>query len=300
MRACITGGTGFVGTTLSHFLAEKGYEVVIFSRSPEGKKDDVHPDKISFASYDELKPVIAGSKVVINLAGENLFDQRWTDEVKSRILKSRVKTTRAVVKAIVAAETKPDVLISASAVGYYGTRGDEFLNEDAGSGADFLSKVCLQWEEEAEEVRKTGVRLAVPRIGIVLEKNGGALEKMITPFSMFVGGPLGNGKQFFPWVHMDDVSNALWFAISEEKLDGPFNLCSPNPVTMKEFASELGKAMNRPSFFPVPEVALKLLVGEAAAALTASQRAVPEKLQSLGFKFRFSEPGQALKQILSE
>ena len=300
MRACITGGTGFVGTALSRFLAGKGYEVVVFTRNPEGKSDEHHPEKISFSSYEALDAVIESSGVVINLAGENLFDKRWTPEVKSRILKSRVKTTRDVVNAIVAAKKNPGILISASAVGFYGSRGDEFLNEDAGAGADFLAKVCLQWEEEAEEVRKTGVRLAIPRIGIVLEKYGGALEKMITPFSMFVGGPLGNGKQFFPWIHMDDVCNAFWFAITEEKLEGPFNLTAPNPVTMKQFAAELGKVMGRPSVFPVPEFALNMLVGEAAAALTASQRAVPEKLKALGYTFSYSEPGEALKDIMSK
>ncbi|MCC5934140.1 MAG: TIGR01777 family oxidoreductase [Candidatus Cyclonatronum sp.] len=296
MHISITGGTGLVGTALVSFLLEQGHEVTIFTRNP-GKHSKNH-QKAHLASYENLPAVIEESDAVVNLAGENLFDQRWNEVVKSRILKSRVKTTRAVVCAIGEASRKPQVLISASAVGYYGSRGDTVLDESSSAGDDFLARVCLQWEEEADEVRKHGVRLAIPRIGIVLDKSGGALEKMKQPFSMFIGGPLGNGSQFFPWVHVEDVCRAIYFAISDEQLHGAFNLSAPDPITMKEFAQQLGSVMGRPSLFPVPEFALRLVVGDAAEALVASQRTVPRKLHDAGFQFTYPNVYKALNQLL--
>ncbi len=296
-KICITGGTGFVGTAVTRFLNEKGHRVVTFSRHPE-KYERKETKLLKFRPYQSLEAEIDGSDMVFNLAGENLFDQRWTDKLKSRILRSRIKTTRAVVEAIAKASRKPEVLLSASAVGYYGSRGAEKLDEKQPAGDDFLARVCMQWEEEALEIESTGVRLVIPRLGIVLDKTGGALEKMITPFSLFVGGPLGNGKQYFPWVHMQDVCEAFWFAATKPDFEGIFNVSAPNPVSMKEFAKNLGKVMNRPSFFPVPEFALRLLVGEATSALIASQRVIPEKLQNEGFSFTYEKPYDALKAIL--
>lgn len=298
MHISITGGTGLVGTSLVSFLLKQGHEVTILTRNPGKHSKEIQ--NAHLASYDNLLAVMESSDAVINLAGQNLFDQRWNDTVKSKILKSRVKTTRAVVNAIGEAKSKPAVLVSASAVGYYGSRGDTVLDESSPAGDDFLARVCLQWEEEADEVLKHGVRLAIPRIGIVLDKNGGALEKMITPFSMFIGGPLGNGSQFFPWVHSEDVCRAIYFAITEEQLSGAFNLSAPDPITMKEFAQQLGSVMGRPSLFPVPEFALRLVVGDAAEALTASQRTVPAKLRSAGFEFKYPAVFQALRQLFEE
>ena len=297
MHISITGGTGLVGSALTSFLLEQGHEVTILTRNPGKHSKSQSQQKAHLASYDNLLAVVEESDAIVNLAGQNLFDQRWNEVVKSKILKSRVKTTRSVVEAIGEAKNKPSVLISASAVGYYGSRGDTVLDESSPAGDDFLARVCLQWEEEADEVLKHGVRLAIPRIGIVLDRSGGALQKMITPFSMFIGGPLGNGSQYFPWIHAEDVCRAIYFAIMEEQLHGAFNLSAPDPITMKEFAQQLGSVMGRPSLFPVPEFALRFVVGDAAEALIASQRTVPRKLQSAGFEFNYPNVFRALKQL---
>ena len=290
----ITGGTGFVGSHLCPWLEKNGYTVVVLTRSPSNHRGT---KTIVYESYDSMDEHINGAFAVINLAGKSLFDSRWTDKIKSEILKSRVSITRRVVQSIEKANTKPEVFISGSAVGYYGSCGDDVLNEDKPAGHDFLANVCLQWEEEAKKVGKA-TRLVIPRIGIVLGDNGGALDKMLTPFSLFIGGPLGSGEQFFPWIHIEDICRSMGYLLEEKKCKGAFNLTAPNPVTMKTFASALGKAMKRPSIFPVPEFALKLLLGEASEALLASQRAIPSNLQKAGFKFEFEEVDSALDSIV--
>lgn len=305
MHISITGGTGLVGARLTDFLIQKGHSVGIFTRSPQKYLDEASKMR-RYVSYDALDGEVRRSDAVVNLAGENLFDQRWSDAVKKRLMRSRISTTKAVVQAIVDAPEarRPKVLVSASAVGYYGSQGDTELTETQPAGDDFLAKICVNWEAEAqklhEESAAPGVRLAIPRIGIVIDPAGGALEKMLTPFKMGVGGPLGSGTQYFPWIHAEDVSRALYFAITEEQLDGPFNVCAPNPVSMKTFASELGRVMGRPSALAVPEFALRLLVGEATSALTASLRAVPKKLLDSGFSFEYPEVHQALTQLMNE
>lgn len=292
-KVVIAGGTGFVGTFLSKKLIDLGYEIVIVSRSKH------HPKKehISYASYSELSESVNGSVAVINLAGYNLFDDRWTEAIKKTIVSSRVETTQKLVNAINAAASKPEVFISASAVGIYGNRGAEFLREDSPIGSDFLADVCKQWEDEAQKIK--AVRLVIPRIGIVLEKNGGALGKMLTPFKLFVGGPLGNGKQFFPWIHMEDVVNSIIQAITNTKFEGVFNCVAPQPVTMAQFAAVLGDVLHRPSLFAVPEFALSLLLGEATGALVASQRVVPQKLKEWGFEFAHEDLKMALKSAIA-
>lgn len=305
MHISITGGTGLVGSRLCDFLIDKGHSVGILTRSPEKYTDDASKSR-RYVSYSALEGEIRRSDAVVNLAGENLFDQRWSDAVKQRLMRSRIETTRAVVKAIADAPEahRPAVLVSASAVGYYGSQGDTALDESHPPGDDFLAKICVNWEAEAQKLEQEGaapgVRVTLPRIGIVIDPAGGALEKMLTPFKMGVGGPLGSGKQYFPWVHAEDVSRALYFAITEATLKGPFNLSAPNPVTMGAFAEELGRVMGRPSALAVPEFALKLLVGEATSALTASQRTLPEKLLATGFTFEYPEVHAALSQLLGE
>lgn len=297
MRAVITGGTGFVGSHLCKYLGNNGYSVDVLTRNPDKYKDQ---GNIKYISYDETESAIDGSDVVINLAGENLFDNKWTDEIKSRILKSRINTTRRVVEAVRKTSKKPNVFISASAVGYYGDNGDKIRTEADPAGSDYLSRVCMQWEEEARKVQGAGVRLVIPRMGIVLEKSGGALDKMLTPFYLFAGGPLGSGKQYFPWIHMDDVCRSMKFAMDTDSLSGVINVTAPNPVTMKEFAATLGKTIHRPSFFKVPEFALKIVLGEAAEALIASLNVHPENLKKAGFKFKYETADEALKEILKE
>ena len=291
-KILITGGTGFVGSYLAEELVKRAYEVVIISRS----KHQTKKNGVRFATYEQLEESVNGSYAVINLAGHNLFDERWSDEVKEKILNSRVDITRKVVQAIQVATKKPEVFISASAVGYYGNRGSEFLREDSFSGDDFLSDVCKQWEEDAQKAEVK--RIVIPRIGIVLEKNGGALGKMLTPFKLFVGGPLGNGKQYFPWIHMKDVVFSILESIENENYSGVYNCVAPQQVTMSEFSSVLGTVLNRPSLFAVPEFALKLVFGEATGALIASQRVVPEKLKKLGYDFHYNELKSALNNIL--
>lgn len=295
MKLVIAGGTGFFGSYLSNYLAINGHIVYVLTRNPEKYYNE--SGNVSYYSYDQIGRLINGADAVINLAGHNLFDEKWSDKVKSEILKSRVNTTRSLVMAMKAAEIKPKVFISASAVGYYGNRGDDVLSELSAPGNDFLAKVCIQWEEEALNASKLGIRVAIPRIGILLEKNGGALEKMMTPFKMYVGGPLGSGEQYFPWIHMQDAVKAFEYCLKNDSLEGVFNLTAPEPIKMAAFSKALGKVLNRPSFFKVPEIALKILLGEASGALIASQRVMPDKLIKAGFIFDFSNVDSALEHI---
>lgn len=288
----IAGGSGFVGTYLSSELVKMGYEVCIVSRSKHQPKKD----GVRFVSYANLDEVIHGAKAVINLAGFNLFDSRWSAEIKQKIVSSRVKTTQTIVDSISNVAQKPDVFISASAVGIYGNRGAEFLKEDSFAGKDFLADVCKQWEETA--LKAKNVRIVIPRIGIVLEKNGGALGKMLTPFKLFVGGPLGDGKQYFPWVHMDDVIQSIIESITNEEYSGVYNCVAPQELTMQKFASVLGEVLHRPSFFAVPEFALNLVLGEATGALVASQRVIPQKLNDWNYTFKYADLKTALNEIL--
>jgi uncharacterized protein (TIGR01777 family) len=291
-KIVITGGTGFVGSYLAEELVKREYEVVIVSRS----KHQTKKNGVRFATYEQLEESINSSYAVINLAGHNLFDERWSDEVKGKILSSRIDITRKIVESIKGATEKPEVFVSASAVGYYGNRGAEFLREDSFPGNDFLSDVCKKWEEEAQKAEIK--RIVIPRIGIVLEKDGGALGKMLTPFKLFVGGPLGSGNQYFPWVHMKDVVFSILESIENENYSGVYNCVAPQQVTMSQFSSALGTVLNRPSLFAVPEFALKLVFGEATGALIASQRVVPEELFKLDFRFQYDELTTALKSIV--
>ncbi|TNE74406.1 TIGR01777 family protein [bacterium] len=292
-KIVITGGSGFLGTYLTSRLTKLGYDVVIVSRR---RKISSNP-KITYSNYADLSDVINGSRAVINLAGYNLFDSRWTERVKKEIVESRINTTQSVVRAIHQAENKPDVFISASAVGYYGNRGNDELTENSSVGNDFLADVCQAWENEA--LKAEDVRVVIPRIGIILEKNGGALGKMLTPFQFFVGGPLGNGEQFFPWIHMQDVVDSIIESIKNESYKGVYNCVAPQQITMNQFSSALGTVLNRPSLFKVPEFALGILLGEASEALVASQRVLPKQLIEWGYSFRFSDVKTALEDILN-
>jgi uncharacterized protein len=292
-RILITGGTGFVGSYLAEELLKRDYQVTIISRSKHNPKKD----GIEFSTYEQLNELTEGSFGIINLAGKNLFDVRWTEAIKKEILSSRIDVTQKVVEAISKATHKPEVFVSASAVGIYGNRGAEFLREDTFLGSDFLAEVCKQWEEEAQKASVK--RIVIPRIGIVLEKDGGALGKMLTPFKLFVGGPLGSGNQYFPWVHMKDVVFSIIEALENPAYSGVYNCVAPQALTMNQFSSVLGDVLNRPSLFSVPEFALKLAFGEATNALIASQRVVPKKLTEMQYKFYFDDLKNALKSILS-
>lgn len=298
MKVVVTGGTGFLGSALTTALVEKGYTVAILTRNPQKGNAEV-PD-VSYVHWNDILKAIDGSVAVVNLAGESLGGRRWTESLKKRIISSRVETTSAVVKAIAEtpSERRPRVLVSASAVGYYGDSGDSILTESTPAGTDFLAGVCRLWESHAHAAPK-GVRVVTPRIGVVLHPDGGALEKMLLPFKLGLGGPLGNGKQYFPWIHLDDMVRIFIEAIENETLEGAVNASSPNIVTMSAFAEALGKVLSRPTLFKVPAFALSLALGESSIVVTASQRMVPDKLLHSGFKWKFPEVEGALQDLLS-
>jgi uncharacterized protein len=298
MVILVTGGTGFIGGNLADYLVAHGHKVRILTRNPERYASYQSKDRLYVKLRDDLKSEIEHSDVVINLAGENLFDQRWTETVRRRIIESRTGITSSLVEAIQKAKKKPDVMISASGSDFYGDRGNTLITEESGPGEGFLTEVCIAWEEAAKPVESTGVRLAIPRLGVVLGKNGGALQKMMTPFRLFAGGPLGDGSQYMAWVHMKDVIRAFMFVIDNKQASGVFNLTSPDPVTMSRFASALGSAMGRPSWFPVPGFVLKIAVGDASKAVLASHRIIPANLQKWGFEFDFTDIETAMTDIL--
>lgn len=299
MNILITGGTGFIGKELQTLLLQKEHSLIIVTRNP--KKYTKHAaSNLKFIDWEEdsLESAMNEADAVINLAGENIFGQRWTESVKKSIYDSRILTTRKLVDAMTKAKNKPKVFVSTSASGIYGDRGEDILDESAASAEDFLANVCKDWEAESQKATELGVRVANPRIGIVLEEGGGALEKMIPPFRFFVGGPIGNGKQYMSWIHRVDLCEALIFAIENDSISGAYNVCSPNPVTMNEMAETLGWAMNRPSFFRVPIFALQIAFGEAAKPITDSIRMQPKVLQNAGFQFQFEELEEALTDIV--
>jgi len=293
MKILITGGTGFIGTPLSQALRKSGHMVVVTTRQPSQS-----PEKFTWRPPGLIpSDVMEGFDAVINLAGEPIAPGRWTGEKKEKILKSRINTTRALVESIKNADRKPEVLISASAVGYYGAHGDEYITEDTPPGWDFLADVCKQWEAEAQKAMQSGVRVVLTRFGGVLESDGGALPQMIIPFKFFLGGPIGSGKQWFSWIHRDDVVGIIQHALENETLTGPVNVTAPNPVTNKEFSTALGRAFGSPSWFPVPGFIVKLTLGELGSVLLTGQRVVPEKAVKEGYDFKYTDVDQALKAI---
>lgn len=298
MNIIITGGTGFIGEELQNLLLRRGHNLVIITRSPE-KYADESAKNLRYKGWDDaLSDEMDRADAVINLAGENIFGQRWNEEVKERILSSRIESTRKLVDAMKSADNPPEVFISASASGIYGDNGDIIQTEDSEASDDFLAEVCVKWEAESQKAQELGVRVANPRIGIVLEKGGGALEKMIPPFQFFVGGPVGNGKQYMSWIHRSDLCEALIYPLEQKDFEGPYNVCSPEPATMNEFAETLASVMNRPNLFRVPGIALEVLYGEGAKPIMDSIRMQPKKLQVSGFSFRFEDLKTALADII--
>jgi len=297
-KILITGGTGFIGKYLTQMLLKEGHFVTIITRSP-GKYSEKQAKNRSYIGWDDgLVSAMNEHDTVINLVGENLFGQRWTDEVKQRIYSSRIDSTQKLVDAMSESEKKPGLFISASAVGIYGDNGSKVLDESAPAGDDFLAKVCEDWENASRKAEDFGVRVANPRIGIVLEENGGMIEKMVLPFKFGVGGPIGSGEQYVPWVHMTDLCNALLFPMENESVSGPYNACSPEPETMNTLAKKMGKVLNRPSLFRVPEFVLNIALGEAAKPVLSSLRVQPKVLQTSGFDFIFDDLEEALADIL--
>ncbi|MFO7633506.1 MAG: TIGR01777 family oxidoreductase [Caldilinea sp.] len=302
MRVLITGGTGLIGQALSQALVADGHEVVALTRQPEKVKN--MPSAVKLQKWDGRSAegwgeVADGAGAIVNLAGAAIADQRWSRERKQEIRQSRINAGRAVMEAIAAASVKPGVLIQSSAVGYYGTQtGDAQVTESFSPGGDFLSKVCFDWEASTAPAGKYGVRRAVIRTGVVLSNAGGAFPKQVMPFKLFAGGPVGSGKQWYPWIHIDDEVRAIQFLIADEKAEGPFNLSAPNPVTNKEFGNLIGEVLGRPSVMPAPGFAMQIAFGEMAVILLEGQRAVPQKLLDLGFKFKYETAAAALRDLL--
>ena len=300
-KIIITGATGLIGRELCRKLHEEGDEVTVFTRGIR-KGKEVLPYLKNFVEWDYDKPglwknELNGKDAVIHLAGANVFGERWTRGYKRTIMDSRRAGTKNLVDSIGITRNKPKIFISSSAVGYYGDKGDEVLTEDSGSGADFLASVCRSWEYEAQQVEKFGVRRVSIRTGIVLSSKEGALKKMLLPFKLFAGGSIGNGKQWFPWIHIEDIIGAYLFALNNE-ISGVLNGTAPNPVTMQEFAKTLGKVLHRPSFFSVPEFVLQMAVGEGAESILSSLRVMPQKLIESSFQFKYEYLEPALISLL--
>ncbi len=299
MRVLVTGGTGFIGPRLYERLVAKGHDVVALTRDASRSRDHVHP-KVRVASWADgasWEGFVDGAGAIVNLAGESIA-QRWTEKAKDRIQESRVAAAGKLRAAAEKAGRRPAVLVNASAVGYYGPRGDEPLDEGAAPGTDFLARVCVAWEDAARGLEPLGVRVAMLRTGVVLGADGGALAKMLPPFRAFAGGPLGSGRQWMSWIHRDDLVEMYLWAIETPAVSGPVNATAPNPVTNRDFARALGKALHRPSFVPAPEAAIRLALGEMSTVVLDGQRAVPKKATDLGFRFRFPELLPALREVV--
>ncbi|TVQ65724.1 MAG: TIGR01777 family protein [Balneolaceae bacterium] len=297
-KILITGGTGFIGGYLGQELLREGHYLTILTRNPENYIEKQAKNHAYISWSQDIAERMEESDVVINLAGENLFGQRWSDSVKKRIYNSRIETTRKLVEQMRKADRKPELFISASAVGIYGDSGDTVLDEQSETGSDFLADVCEDWEKEALKAEGLGVRVALPRIGIVLEKDGGVVEKMRLPFLFFAGGAIGSGRQYVPWIHMRDLCRAILYPMHFTELSGAYNACSPAPETMSTLSSAMGRVLNRPSLFRVPELALKIALGEAAQPVLGSLRVQPKKLLDSGFSFEFEDLEEALADIL--
>jgi hypothetical protein len=279
MRVAITGASGFIGKRLVARITADGHTVAAI----RGTRPD-------YAALD-------GADAVVHLAGEPVA-QRWTASAKDRILYSRIEGTRSLVQAISSLKQPPAAFVCASAIGVYGSRGDEILTEQSSPGDDFLASVCIEWEKEAEAAAALGIRVVKLRTGIVLGAGGGALTKMLLPFRLGLGGRLGSGTQWMSWIHLDDVVALIRHAVEFPALRGPVNATAPNPVTNSVFTIELALALGRPAFFPVPEFALRLLYGEMSEVLLGSQRVVPAAAEAGGFKFRYPQLSLALRSVL--
>jgi uncharacterized protein (TIGR01777 family) len=302
MRVLITGGTGTVGRRLVEHLFQQVHTAIVVSR--QAYKPATLPAKITFARWDGQTAAGWGHLVneadaIVNLAGAGLADARWTDERKKLIKDSRAQAGQAVVEAIRAAENKPKVLIQASAVGYYGPHRDGVISEESGPGSDFLADVCRAWEASTEAVEALGVRRVIIRSGVVLDTHGGAFPRLLLPFRLFAGGPVGSGRQWFPWIHYHDEVSAIRFLIENKSASGPFNLAAPNLLTNRQLVKVIGQTMKRPAFFPVPALALKLAFGEMASVLLEGQPVAPNRLQTLGFEFKYPTAEAALANLLS-
>ncbi len=300
-KIVITGASGLIGTNIAKALINRGDNVYIFTRDINKTKNIIHGAaeyfEWNYKEPDKWSEHLNSKDAVIHLAGANISGKRWSANYKETILKSRELSTRNLVNVISSLPDKPKSFICASGINYYGDSGNKLLTEEEEPGNDFLANVCKIWENETKKVERAGIRSISVRTGVVLTTKEGALKKMLIPFKLFIGGPLGSGKQWFPWIHLDDILNIYIYLLDNNNLNGAFNACSPNPATMNEFAKTLGKVMKRPSFFTVPKFALTFAAGEIADSITASLKAVPKKLLEHGYKFKFENLKDALTDL---
>ncbi len=304
MKIIVAGGSGFLGSALLKKLKEAGHNVLLLTRNPERAKQS-SPPSLQIQEWDARSSGpwtqhVDGADAVVNLCGASIAGGRWTRKRKELIASSRIDPTKILVEAMAQAKQKPSALVNASAVGYYGHVEYVDVAEDFPKGSDFLAETCNHWEREARAAEKLGVRVIMIRSGVVLAKHGGALPKLLFPFRLFIGEPLGSGRQWFPWIHLEDEISAILFALENSKLSGPVNLAAPDPVTMKQFCSALGRAMHRPSWAPVPSFVLRAILGEMADVLLTGQKVVPRKLLEAGYRFRFPKLDEALRDILKQ
>jgi uncharacterized protein len=298
MNILITGGTGFVGGYLSRALIDAGHAVTTFGtrrRNPLEGTENFRYIKADTTEPGPWQKEVAGMDAVVNLAGRSIF-HRWSPSYKELVYNSRIRTTRNLVAAI--SDKNPQVLVSASAVGYYGDRGDRELTEGTDAGSGFLADVAKDWESEALLAQDKGVRVVLTRFAAIMGKDGGALEKMVPVFKMMAGGPIGDGRQWFPWIHMEDVILGIRFLMENETAEGPFNFVSPGIVRNWEFAHALGKALNRPALLPAPVFMIRAALGEMASMVLSSQRCRPDRLTEIGYSFRHPDVDEALTQLV--
>lgn len=301
MRVLVSGGTGLIGSRLVESLVRDGHEAAVLTRSPEARQG--LPDGAETVGWDaetlgDWVTELPRADAVVHLAGESIFGVRWTEEKKQRIRASRVESGRLVAEAFARCSPKPRALVQASGIDFYGSRGDELVTEETPAGDSFLARTCVEWEASTEPVEAMGVRRAVIRTSLVLSSEGGALPLMKMPFQLFVGGPVGDGEQYVPWIHRTDEVRAIRFLLEDERGRGPFNLAAPNPVTNEELSARLADVLGRPKLFRVPSFALKAALGEMSTLVLTGQRAVPKRLQELGFEFLHPEVRGALADLL--
>ena len=299
MNLVITGASGFIGSNLVESVWKESHTLKLLSRKPLIGANAPRKEWMYWEPGvpGEWGRSINGADGIIHLAGEPIAAKRWSAAQKEKISASRIETTKALVDAIGKAKSKPKFLISSSAVGYYGPHGDETLTEESAPGSDYLARVCVDWEAEAKKAEAQGVRVVLLRTGIVLAKGQGALAKMVPPFKFFFGGPLGSGKQWMPWIHIEDVVGLIIFLMEQEEDRGAFNVTAPNPVTMEDFCKAIGAAVNRPSWANVPASMLSLLVGEMADMLLSGQRAMPQAALRSGYEFKFRNVREAIESL---
>lgn len=299
MRIAIAGGSGFIGRALTQYFCENGHEVVILTRASKESQENITYVQWLSDTHSPLKE-LEQLDAFINLAGESIGEGRWTAQKKERIINSRVRVTKEVYSLLAKLEQKPKVFLQASAIGYYGTSLTKTFTEEEvlPKEKDFLSRVCLMWEAETDKIKELGIRTVITRIGLVLDKKQGALPKILMPYRLFAGGPLGAGNQWISWIHLKDLIALFHFAINEEQIEGPLNITAPSPLTMNEFGRTIAEVLKRPHWFPTPSFLLKIALGEMSCLVLEGQKVIPAKALKHGFTFHFPEAKHALSDML--